>query len=103
MTTSTIAATILQQLGGAGRIAAMTGAQLVAADDSVTLVFPRQVGRRKFTHLTVKLRRDLDLYQIDCHRLNRKTFDLTSCDGCIVGVERLRAWIEQATGLALAL
>lgn len=73
---NTTNATTLQQLGGIGPIAAMTGATIVYDDsaNSVTLVFKRQVGTaKKLTHLKVTYNATWDLYDLAAYKLNKRT------------------------------
>jgi len=72
--------TLLEQLGGANKIAAMTGAQIVTDDknNGVHLVFRKQVGKagKKFTHLIINYNQGADLYDLKALKLNKKTFEM---------------------------
>jgi hypothetical protein len=96
---SEIVETLLIQLGGAHRIAAMTGAQILVDENSATLYFKRQVGAMKITHLKVIYNAASDLYDIKGFRYNRKTFacpEVTSAS--MVYAENLKGFCEDLTG-----
>jgi hypothetical protein len=94
-----ITETLLNQMGGANRIAVMTGAQILVDDSSATLHFKRQVGSKKITHLKVTYNAGSDLYDIKGFRFNRKTFacpEITSQIG--IYAENLKGYCEELTG-----
>jgi len=94
-----ITETLLNQMGGANRIAVMTGAQILVDDSSATLHFKRQVGSQKITHLKVTYNAGSDLYDIKGFRFNRKTFacsEITSQIG--IYAENLKGYCEELTG-----
>lgn len=95
-------ATMLAQMGGAGMVATMTGAQIVHdnQDNSVKLVFPKQQGVHQISHLVVKYNGGTDLYDLQGYRYNKRTF------ACPLVYERggvyaedLRRICEDVTGL----
>jgi hypothetical protein len=51
----------------------MTGCIVVTDTDKVNLVFKRQTGTAKLTHLVVKYNAVSDLYDVQAHRLNKRT------------------------------
>tara|TARA_Y100001973_G_scaffold46219_1_gene68914 strand:- start:1743 stop:2063 length:321 start_codon:yes stop_codon:yes gene_type:complete len=73
--------TLLNQLGGANKIAAMTGAQIVTDDknNGVHIVFGKQVGKagHKLTHLVINYNQASDLYDLKALKMNKKTFEMT--------------------------
>lgn len=98
--------TMLRQMSpmGANGIAAMTGAKILVDDNSATLVFGRQTGAKKLTHLKVTYNRGADLYDLTAYRYNRKTFQCPVVDELSGAyAEDLRRICEQWTGLYLSL
>lgn len=98
--------TLLNQASpmGAAGIAAMTGAKITVDDDSATLVFGRQVGAKKLTHLKITYNHGSDLYDLKAYRMNRKTFACPVVDELgDVYCDCLQRTIEEWTGLYLSL
>jgi hypothetical protein len=95
-----ITQTLLNQMGGAHRINIMTGAKIVTDTSAATLVFKKQSGEKKITHLKVSYNHGTDLYDIQGFKYNRKTFDcpevLALSD---VYAEDLKRICEEITGL----
>jgi len=102
MTTAT--ETLLNQMGGAWKISAMTGAQIVTETAAATLVFKKQSGAKKITHLKVSYNQVTDLYDLQGFKYNRKTF---ACPEvlAIAGIcaEDLKRTCEELTGLYFTL
>ena len=95
-----ITETLLDHMGGANRIAVMTGAQIVTGEIFALLVFKKQTGARKFTHLKVQYNEGTDTYDIFTSRMSRKTYQNT--DTGILGdvyAEDLKRVCEELTGL----
>lgn len=101
---TTITSTLLDQLGGAHRIAAMTGAQIVTGETYALLVFKKQTGARKLTHLKVEYNEGTDTYDIFTSRMSRKTYQFTDT-GCLgdIYAEDLKRICEELTGLYFTL
>jgi hypothetical protein len=103
MTTATTSA-LLDHLGGANRISAMTGAQIMTGAADAHLVFPRQTGRHKLTHLVIRYDAATDLYNLSAYRMNRKTLQcpiVATADS--IFADQLKAAAESMTGLAFTL
>jgi hypothetical protein len=92
--------TLLNQMGGAHKINIMTGAKIVTDTSAATLVFKKQSGEKKITHLKVSYNHGTDLYDIQGFKYNRKTLDclevLALSD---VYAEDLKRTCEEITGL----
>ncbi len=102
MTTAT--ETLLNQMGGASKISAMTGAQIVTDNAAATLVFKKQAGAKKITHLKVSYNQSTDLYELQGFKYNRKTFscpEVLSLPG--IYAEHLKKTCEDLTGLYFSL
>jgi hypothetical protein len=99
-----ITETLLDQMGGAWKISAMTGAQIVTGETFALLVFKKQTGARKLTHLKVEYNEGTDTYDIFTSRMSRKTFQHVDT-GCIgdVYAEDLKRTCEELTGLYFTL
>ena len=99
-----ITETLLNQMGGANRIAVMTGAQIVTSEIYAMLVFKKQTGARKLTHLKVQYNEGTDTYDIVTSRMSRKTYQNTDT-GCLgdVYAEDLKRVCEELTGLYFTL
>jgi hypothetical protein len=92
--------TLLNQMGGAWKISAMTGAQIVTDTASATLVFKKQACAKKITHLKISYNQVTDLYDLQGYKLNRKTFAcpvVLSVDG--IFAKDLKQTCEELTGL----
>ena len=103
-TTSETTETLLNQMGGAWKISAMTGAQIVTDAAAATLVFKKQTGAKKITHLKVSYNQGTDLYDLQGFKYNRKTFacpEVLSLSG--VYAEDLKRTCEELTGLYFTL
>lgn len=101
---TTVTETLLNQMGGAYRISAMTGARIVTDAAAATLVFKKQSGSKKITHLKVSYNAASDLYDIQGFKYNRKTLDcpeVLSLQG--IYAEDLRRTCEEITGLYFTL
>jgi hypothetical protein len=101
---TTVTETILDQMGGAWKISAMTGAQIVTDTAAATLVFKKQAGTRKITHLKVSYNEVTDLYDLQGFKYNRKTFacpEVLSLSG--VYAANLKQTCEELTGLYFTL
>tara|TARA_B100000700_G_scaffold71567_1_gene79677 strand:+ start:2155 stop:2475 length:321 start_codon:yes stop_codon:yes gene_type:complete len=100
--------TLLNQLGGTNKIAAMTGAEIVTDDknNGVHLVFGRQVGKagKKFTHLIVNYNQAADLYDLKALKLNKKTYEMTEVK-TLNGLygDQIKTVAEDLTGLYFTL
>ena len=102
MTTTT--ETILNQMGGAWKISAMTGAQIVTDKAAATLVFKKQAGAKKITHLKVSYNYGTDLYDLQGFKYNRKTLacpEVLAISG--IYAEDLKRTCEEVTGLRFTL
>lgn len=103
--------TLLQQLGhqrtadrAVAAIAAMTGCQFVLADEAVKMVFKRQVGKKKVTHLKITYNAGTDLYDLKGYKYNRKTCacpEVMNLDG--IYAEDMKRICEETTGLYFTL
>jgi hypothetical protein len=101
---TTITETLLNQMGGAWKIFAMTGAQIVTDTAAATLVFKKQAGAKKITHLKVIYNAGTDLYDLQGFKLNRKTCacpEVLSMNG--IYAEDLKRTCEEITGLYFSL
>jgi hypothetical protein len=96
-----VANTILGQMGGAGRLAAMVGASMfVGGENSLMFAFK---GCPKANKCRVTLDAD-DTYTVDFFKLKNRGLDVAtfkSVDG--IYADQLRRLFEQTTGLALSL
>ena len=102
MTTTT--ETLLNQMGGACKISAMTGAQIMTDTAAATLVFKKQAGAKKITHLKVSYNEGTDLYDLQGFKYNRKTLqcpEVMSLSG--IYAEDLKRTCEELTGLYFTL
>ena len=102
MTTTT--ETLLNQMGGACKISAMTGAQIVTDTAAATLVFKKQAGAKKITHLKVSYNEGTDFYDLQGFKYNRKTLqclEVMSLSG--IYAEDLKRTCEELTGLYFTL
>ncbi len=100
-TDTTVATTILDQMGGAGRIMAMTGArQFGVSEDSVTFKFANR-KRSKPNHITIKLDAT-DTYTVTFARLGNLDFKVLSEQSGIYA-DMLIDLFESATGLYLSI
>lgn len=96
--------TLLEQLGGANRIAAMTGAQIVTGKTYALLVFKKQTGALKFTHFKVEYNEGTDAYDIFTSRMSRKTYQHTDTGSVAdIQAESLKQVCEVMTGLHFSL
>jgi hypothetical protein len=96
--------TLLNQMGGAWKISAMTDAQIVTDTAAATLVFKKQTGAKKITHLKVSYNEDTDLYDLQGFKYNRKTFscpEVLSLSG--IYAEDLKRTCEKVSGLSFSL
>ena len=76
---SQVAKTILQQMGGAGRIKAMTGAKHFMADGrSVSFKFPNK-GAKKPNYVKITLT-PADLYDIEFGRVGKRSMKISAQD-----------------------
>ena len=99
MSDSTVAKTILEQMGGSGRIVAMTGAKNFIFD--VASVSFRWTARRGPNHCTVTLRGD-DTYDVTFGRLVKYELRETST-ASMVYADQLVPIFESTTGIFLSL
>lgn len=100
MTNQTAGRTILQQIGGAGRVWAMLGGKVAIIDNGLQIDFK---GCRKANKVQIKLQAD-DTYSMTFYKFNRRTFDcpvVGERNGVFAG--NLTTQFEQFTGLALRL
>ena len=96
--------TLLNQMGGAWKIIAMTGAKIVTDTAAATLVFKKQTGEKKLTHLKVTYNNGTDLYDIQGFKYNRKTLacpEVVALSG--IYAEDLKRTCEELTGLYFTL
>jgi len=96
--------TILDQMGGAWKISAMTGAQIMTEAAAATLVFKKQAGAKKITHLKVSYNQATDLYDLKGFKYNRKTCAcpvVLRLDG--IYAHDLKRTCEELTGLYFTL
>ncbi len=96
-----VAQTILDQLGGTGRLSAMLGAKnFIDYGDGVGFKFPNK-GRGKPNHIKIVLAPD-DTYTVTFSRIHGYNFKtLKAFDG--IYADGLRSLIERQTGLYLNL
>ena len=95
--------TLLDQLGGANKIATMTGAQIVTSEDYAVLVFQKQTGANKFTHLKVQYNTVTDSYDILTIRMNRKTCQMANVSNANdVNAADLKRTCEGLTGMVFS-
>lgn len=102
MSNPNVANTILKQLGGPGRIMAMTGAESFIYDfESVQFKFSnRQRNKPNFCHVTYN--QDQDLYTVKFGRSGRQFYaDISSFEG--IHADMLVNLFEEQTGLYLSL
>lgn len=101
MSNTTIANTILEQLGGAGRVMAMTGAKLfLAKDDGVSFRFPNP-ERARANHVEITLDPS-DTYTVIFRKIaGLKVRELSSVS--FVYADQLRDLFTRETGLDLHL
>lgn len=96
-----VAETIVQQLGGMGKLRAMVGAKDFAySDDSLTFAFK---GYRKANVVSIKLT-PMDLYEVIFIKYSSKTFETKQVAefGYVYG-DQLKGVFESTTGLYLSL
>lgn len=101
---SQVAQTILQQLGGAGRLKAMLGAKhFMAGSDSLSFRFPNR-ARSKPNHVVITLKSS-DTYQVEFWRVSMSSAAKTKLISKHehVYAEDLRSLFESKTGLRLSL
>lgn len=101
MTDMTVANTILSQMGGAGRLAAMTGAKHFAgSENKVSFQFK---GSRKANAVSVELEPS-DTYRVKFFKINARKLDLAVVNE-VEGVyhDQLVPIFERTTGLYLSL
>jgi len=100
-TDTSIAQTILQQMGGTGRISAMTGAkQFIALPNGVTFRIGR--GANKSINLVKVTLNGLDLYDVTFSRFrNMKVKDVVTVND--VFNDQLKGVFERETGMFLSL
>ena len=82
----------------------MTGCYIVTDEAGVRLVFKKQVGAAKLTHLVINYNNSTDLYDIKAHRLNKRTGacpEVWSMND--VYAEHLKRISEETTGLYFTL
>ena len=100
-TDTTIAQTIGQQMGGLGRISAMTGAKkFVAHPDGLAFRFPNQKSS-KGNHVKVTLRTD-DLYDMEFTQIRGGRFKQVKLFEAVYN-DQLKGIFENQTGLYLSL
>ena len=101
MSNLTVANTIIEQMGGAGKLTAMVGAKHFVGDEtSVQFSFS---GCRKANKCRVTLL-PTDLYKMELLKVNKKTYDLEYLyneEGLYW--DMLKPEFEQVTGLDLSL
>lgn len=92
---------ILDQLGGAGRLSAMIGANSIGyGEKHLTFQFK---GIRQMNMIRVELNGS-DLYDITYLKFNKRTFEIKEVDALNdVFASDLKSSIERTTGLALSL
>lgn len=96
---SMVQKSILQQIGGAGRVAAMTGCQFII--DGENKIMLHGLKRAKKNHIEITLN-SMDLYTVRFVKIRAgeikadQTIDNVYC-------EDLKSLIEQETGLYLSL
>ena len=101
MSNNTIAKTILQQMGGTGRICAMTGAKrFVDHGDGVSFRFPNKAAGRP-NHVKITLNGS-DLYDVRFIRIRGTNFKTTQ-ELSGVYCDMLKELFETQTGLYLSL
>jgi hypothetical protein len=103
MTDMTVAKTILEQMGGIGRISAMTGAyNFIASDDGVSFRFK---GSKTFNYVKIKLT-GMDLYDVEIGQIRKKkgipTVVPRSTETGLY-FDMLKPIFEKVTGLYLSL
>lgn len=99
---TSVARTILAQLGG-NRFITVTGAtNLVASDRALTLTLPPSITKGRANRLRVTLT-PADLYRVETLRVTR-SWDVVPC-GLLddVDSEALRSAVEKLTGLRTSL
>ncbi len=93
-----IARTILQQLGGAGRLTAMTGAYNFI-DRGNGLSFKIKNQRANYIKITLNGK---DLYDVEVGRIRGNTYKVVK-QGNDLYFDQLKPFIEEATGMYLSL
>lgn len=106
-TTATLLCQLVRQASAdraAGLLHMMTGCTIVTGEADATLVFKKQTGKAKLTHLVVKYNAGTDLYDLRAHRMNKRTLAcpvVWSLEG--VYAEDLKHICEETTGLYFSL
>lgn len=97
-----IAKTILMQMGGIGRIKAMTGAKdFIAGSNNVSFKFPnRQKNKPNYVKITYNA--GLDLYDMEFGKVFNMTYKVLSTDRGVYS-DMLKPIFEKTTGLRLSL
>ena len=84
---SQVAKTILQQMGGEGRVKAMTGAKHIMKDDkSVSFEFSK--GRKKLNYVKITLTPSTFLYEIEFGRMSKERTKSSAKDKATTNVKR---------------
>ncbi len=96
---SDIAATILEQMGGAGRIHAMTGATIMVGRDSVSFKLKRGA---KVNYFEVEYDYGSDTYSVQYGNVRGTSYKPKETLS-FVYPDQLKRIFEQATGLYLSL
>lgn len=97
-----VAKTILLQMGGVGRITAMTGASnFVSGNNYVSFKFPNR-GRRHPNYVKVTYAAGDDLYNMEFGRICGVDYKVLSTDTGVYG-DMLKPIFEKTTGLRLSL
>ena len=101
MTDQTVALTIIQQLGGIGKLQSMIAAHEISYTEN--LLRFKFKGCRKFDTIIIRLN-GLDLYDIEFIRFNKTTFELTNKkEFTNIYADMMKGLIEKETGLYLSL
>ena len=100
-----IATTILQQLGGTGRISVMIGASCFThgTKENGTYLQFHFKGNRKYNMIRITLNY-MDTYDVEFIKMNKRTFDVKTIDA-VNGVycDMLKEIIEKQIGMYLSL
>lgn len=100
MTQYTVGQTILEQMGGAGKLRAMVGGTPLLMDNGLKVIFK---GCRRADRVEITLDWT-DTYTMTFYKFNRKTLDCPVVkEWSMVYANQLISLFEQFTGLALRL
>lgn len=98
------ATNILEAIGGAGRVHAMTGAKFMTGANELHILFGRRVGESKIDRIIIKYDEALDLFSMEAGRYMRKQLryeETQSCHGAYI--DQIKTICERWSGLHFSL